>query len=262
MLPFITLTVTPAAFCASLELVVESQRPSMSVMRFGDRPAAKERTIGWHSIKSFTTTGFVAGTCKMATCSHNIVSFPIGDQIFSKTINLFESSKEKKVMLTSTFDSCNTITVTHNFYGSINASKLTDALWSYFGRLGFVESLDESHNIYNYAGESLHSTSVDLSSIIATGTISAAPGTAPTLYGICISHDRETNNVHYILTDGVTKLIQKMAPQPEVTATDDVKRNVDFGNGISLIASIYGENTYLSEDRALEYEIFEVLGSS
>lgn len=254
----ITATI-PMASCATIEMEAQSQQPNMHVIRFADRPATKTNSQNkMRFIKSFTTTGFVAGTCKLASYSQNTVKFTVGEQIFAKTLDPFKPNNEKEITLISTSNPHNTITVTHSFYSSIHTSKLADALWSYFGHLGFVESSDE-HSIYTYIGDILHSTSTNLSAIIAHDSISAAPSTAPNLYGISITYNPETNRVLYTLTDGETPLTQTFDRQREVTAVDNVKRSIDFGNGISIIADVYNENVYLSMERALEYEIFQVL---
>ncbi len=253
------IAISPTVFSASDESNEEMHYSGMHVIRFGNSlPHKTSRENRMKSIKSFTTTGFVAGICKMASSERNMVDFMVGDQIFSKTIDLFISNIDKEITLTSTIDPRNTIIITHNLYGKVRPTKLVDALRAYFGHLAFLsESTDECK--YTYVGDVVHSTSTDLSSFILPETILAAPGTTPNIYGICVSRDLLTNNVHYTLTDGITQWVRSVDPQPHVAAGDDVKRSIDFGNGISLVASIYGENEYLSVERALEYELIQVL---
>lgn len=257
---FIMLLVISAVFCASLEEDVQWQQAySMGVMRFGDCPAIKNRPTRRHAvIQSFKITGFVVGTCKAASHERNTVNLTVGDQIFSKTFDPFRSNDEKEITLISTADSSNTITIVHNFHSSFNAFKLTDALRDNFGRLEFLLENDDNCR-YIYIGDILRSASTDLSSIILPVSISAAFGTSPNIYGICVTCDSETNKVVYTLTDGKTVLSQIFDRKREVTADDDVKRSIDFGNGISLIASIYGENAYLLSKPPLAYELFEIL---
>jgi hypothetical protein len=256
------IAISPAVFSASDESNEEMHYSGMHVFRLGNSlPHKTSRENRMKSIKSFTTTGFVAGICKTASSERNMVDFMVGEQIFSKTINLFISNNDKEITLTSTTDPRNAIIVTHNLYGNIRPIKLVDALRAYFGHLKFLkESADE--RIYSYVGDTVYSASTDLSSIIPPEAISAVPGTISNIYGICVSRDLLTNNVHYTLTDGITQWVRSVDPQPHVTAADDVKRSIDFGNGISLVASIYGENEYLSVERALEYELIQVLKQS
>ncbi|MES2608346.1 MAG: hypothetical protein V4544_06425 [Pseudomonadota bacterium] len=199
----------------------------------------------------------------MATYARNTVNLPIGQQVFSVTINPHESNDRKEVTLTSNSNSENTITVKHVFISSINAFKLTDALWSYFGHLNVLETSDE-HATLDYIGDYIISESTELSPIItaifaASKTANASGFYTTQFYGLSITCGASVNTISYKLTDGVTTLTHDFDLQPETTELDQRIRSVDFENGITLIAIIYGENAYLSRNPPLEYEIIKVL---